>query len=137
MQWSIHHINVPVHDVQQSRVFYRDVIGLSDGPTPKTIGAGAGVFERSTEAYDLLGDGDGGLHIMKPIATFATDNKLAINPTITGHFAIRVSDLDAVRHRLRKAGVFFCDAGDFSMPGVRQIYLYDPSMNCIEINQAG
>src|SRR3546814_1455000 len=73
------------------------------------------------------------LHIMKPIATFAMDNKLAINPTITGHFAIRVSDLDAVRHRLRKAGVFSCDAGNFSMPGVRQIYLYDPSMNCIEI----
>lgn len=137
MKWSIHHVNVPVHDVRQARHFYRVVLGLADGPTPKTIGGGSGVFERGGDAYDLLGDGDGGLHIMKPIPGFAVDNKLTLNPTINGHFAINVSDIDAVRRRLVEAGVYFCDAGNISATGMRQIYLYDPSMNCVEINQVG
>ncbi|MEH2498894.1 catechol 2,3-dioxygenase-like lactoylglutathione lyase family enzyme [Bradyrhizobium sp. AZCC 1678] len=135
MDWSIHHINLPAHDVRESTRFYRDLIGLTDGPTPKTVGKGSGKFQRTERAFVCIGDGDRGLHIMKPMPNFASDNGFSVNPVISGHLAITVRDLDAVKRRLHAAGIFYADAGNFSMPEVRQIYVYDPSMNCIEINE--
>ena len=76
-----------------------------------------------------------GLHIVKPVPRFAKDNGLFHNPTIGGHVAITVPDLEVVKRRLEAAGVLFSDAGQYAMLGYRQIYLYDPSMNLIEINQ--
>ena len=72
---------------------------------------------------------------MKPVPRFAKDNGLFHNPTIGGHVAITVPDLEVVKRRLEAAGVLFSDAGQYAMLGYRQIYLYDPSMNLIEINQ--
>jgi catechol 2,3-dioxygenase-like lactoylglutathione lyase family enzyme len=135
MNWSIHHVNLPAHNVQESASFYKEILGLADGPTPKTIGAGHGKFERSSDAYVFIGDGDRGLHIVRPIPSFARDNGFTINPVVSGHFAITVPDLAAVRRRLDAAGIFYCNAGDYAMPGVRQLYVYDPSMNCVEVNQ--
>jgi len=57
------------------------------------------------------------------------------NPTIGGHVAITVLDLDAVKRRLEAAGILYSDAGQYAMAGYRQIYLYDPSMNLLEVNQ--
>lgn len=135
MKWSIHHVNLPSHNVRESAEFYKTVLGLEDGPTPKTIGGGHGNFERSDDAYVFIGDGDRGLHLVKPIPSFAKDNNFTINPVVAGHFAITVDDLDEVKRRLDEAGIFYSDAGNYAMSGVRQLYLYDPSMNCIEINQ--
>ena len=135
MDWSIHHVNVPAHNVRESANFYRSILGLADGQTPKTIGRSYGNFERTEDAYVFLGEGDRGIHIVKPIPSFAADNNFKINPVISGHFAITVPDLDEVKRRLDQAGIFYSYAGDYAMPGVRQLYVYDPSMNCIEINE--
>lgn len=135
MNWSIHHVNIPAHDVRKVAHFYKTILGLQDGATPKTIGGGHGTFERSDDAYVFIGEGDRGLHIVKPIPSFAADNNFTINPVVSGHFAISVRDIEAVKQRLHEAGIFFCNAGNYAMPGVRQLYVYDPSMNCVEINQ--
>ena len=42
---------------------------------------------------------------------------------------------EAVKRRLEAAGIMYSDAGQYAMLGYRQIYLYDPSMNLIEVNQ--
>ena len=62
-------------------------------------------------------------------------NGLDHNPTIGGHVAITVPDIDVVKRRLDAAGIQYSDAGRYAMVGFHQIYLYDPSMNLIEVNQ--
>lgn len=133
MDWAIHHVNLISHDLEQSSRFYRDIIGLSDGAGVKTGGDGTGKFDRNRTIY--LGDGNRGLHIMLPMPALARDNGLSVNPALHGHTAINVPDISEVKARLDKAGIMYADAGNYSMPNLYQIYLYDPFMNCIEINQ--
>jgi catechol 2,3-dioxygenase-like lactoylglutathione lyase family enzyme len=134
MDWSIHHVNVPAHNVSESVHFYRNIIGLNDSAA-KTIGGGHGKFDRGSDAFVFIGDGDRGLHIVKPIPNFAKENGFSINPVVAGHFAVTVRSLDELRTRLDAAAIFYCDAGNYAMPGVRQLYVYDPSMNCVEVNE--
>ena len=48
---------------------------------------------------------------------------------------LTVEDLDAVTARLDAAGMLYTDAGPYAMAGLRQVYVYDPSMNLVELNQ--
>ena len=46
-----------------------------------------------------------------------------------------VPDIRAVMARMDAAGWHYDDAGVYAMPGMHQIYAYDPAMNVIEVNQ--
>lgn len=140
MTWVIHHVNLPAHDVRESAAFYSAIFGMQEGVFQRP--ASGGNF-RSDPAALASFEQDGaaglgannGLHIVKPVPDFAKANGLHHNPTNGGHVAISVPDLDAVMRRLDAAGVMYSDAGQYAMLGFRQIYLYDPSMNLLEINQ--
>ena len=82
------------------------------------------------------GSGDNaGLHLIAPDPTFARNNNLDHNPSIGGHVALQVDNLDAVIERLKAAGIPYSLTGTFAIPGMRHLYVYDPSMNLIEINE--
>jgi catechol 2,3-dioxygenase-like lactoylglutathione lyase family enzyme len=134
MTWSIHHVNLPAHDVRETVAFFRDILGMTEGQFHRPPG-NAGNFRSDPAALAVFGEQNRGLHIVKPVPSFARDNNLLHNPTIGGHVAITVADLDAVRRKLDAAGFVYSDAGEYAMAGYRQIYLHDPSMNLIEINQ--
>ncbi|MGI9422783.1 MAG: VOC family protein [Hyphomicrobiaceae bacterium] len=133
MDWYIHHINTPAMDVRRTANFLRKIVGMIDGTWtyPET----AGELHHRDDTIAYFGSDNRGVHVVKPIPTFAQDNNLIHNPTVGGHVAITVSDLDAVVSRLKAADIPYSDAGTYAMAGVHQIYFYDPSMNVIEINQ--
>jgi catechol 2,3-dioxygenase-like lactoylglutathione lyase family enzyme len=135
MSWFIHHINVTSHDLPKSTAFYRDILGL--GQTFPEFGTGGLNKTTSSDYVSTIGTGEGfdGLHLTKPIPEFARDNKLSINPVVCGHMALCVPDIEAVRKRLDAAGIMYAYAGEYSMRGFLQLYVYDPSMNVVEINQ--
>ncbi|MDB5511932.1 MAG: glyoxalase/bleomycin resistance protein/dioxygenase [Enterovirga sp.] len=133
MNWFIHHINIPAHDLEKSTVFYRDILGLNQAHP--TYGTGSTNTRTGPEWISSFGDGYHGLHVTRPIPEFARDNNLSINPVANGHIAICVEDIDSVKKRLDEAGMMYADAGEYSIPGLLQIYVFDPSMNVIEINQ--
>lgn len=133
MDWSIHHVNIQAHDVKATAAFLRDVIGLPPGEWTYPDRPGELHHRDDTIAY--FGTGNRGIHVVKPIPTFARDNGFIHNPTVGGHPAITVPDVKAVMARLDAAGIPYSDAGTYAMKGVHQIYVYDPSMNVIEINQ--
>ena len=81
------------------------------------------------------GTGNRGLHLVKPSDRLTGRTGFQHNPTIGGHFAITVRDLAGVMARLRRVGTPFTDAGSYAMAGIHQLYVYDPSMNLVEINQ--
>ena len=133
MTWSIHHVNLNALDVAQSVKFYSEIIGLG---AAVPLGALRGNPQQSATDAHFFGDGIHGLHIGKPDLMFAMKNRMPINPTLGGHVAFNVPDLDAVKRRLDAAGIVYSDPGHWgALPGFRQIYLCDPSMNVIEVNE--
>jgi catechol 2,3-dioxygenase-like lactoylglutathione lyase family enzyme len=132
MGWFIHHVNIQAHDVPQSVAFYRDVIGLTEGEWAFPAGANLGL---APDTLAVFGSHNRGIHIVRGDQGFQQRHGLAHNPTIGGHFAVNVTDADAVKARLEAAGHIVSDAGTYAMAGVRQLYVWDPSYNLVEINE--
>ena len=132
MGWFIHHVNIAAHDVQESVVFYRDVLGLSQGKWNYPDGAELGL---GADKLAVFGSYNRGIHIVHPDAAFQQRHGLAHNPTVGGHFAINVLDAEVVKQRLEASGYLVSDAGTYAMAGVRQLYVWDPFYNLVEINE--
>ena len=133
--WYIHHVNMQAFDVRRSVAFLRDIVGLTERDWVYPGDEQAGNFNRATDFLAVFGRQNRGIHVVKPVASFAAANGLTHNPTIGGHFAITVEDVSPIVSRLHRAGIAFDDAGTYAMAGMRQVYTYDPSMNFVEINQ--
>jgi len=133
MGWMLHHINLPALKVRETKVFLRDVIGLPEGRWIYPDRPGELHHDDDSIAY--FGTENRGLHVVRQVASFGSDNGFMHNPTVGGHFAISVPDLDTVAKKLEAASLPYSDAGVYAMNGVRQIYVYDPSFNVIEVNQ--
>ncbi|WP_068117274.1 VOC family protein [Tropicimonas marinistellae] len=139
MRWSIHHVNLPAPDMAASAKFYETVLGLSaeTWTFPSKRGAVSDDPMR-LRLYPVSGPAQGaneGLHLIEPDPAFARENGLDHNPSIGGHVAIQVEDLDAVIARLEAAGINYSLAGEYAIPGMRHVYVYDPGMNLLEINE--
>lgn len=141
MSWAIHHVNLPATDVRASARFYAQVIGMTEAawtfPPRERTGhvsndpARLTLFPCETGAAGA----NAGLHLIRPEPEFARRNGLDHNPSIGGHVAIQVKDLDAVAARLKAAGIPYSLTETFAIPGMRHLYVYDPAMNLLEINQ--
>lgn len=134
MDWQLHHVNVSAPNFSETADFYRRVLGLNEGTMPvKERDRGNFAFDKDNLAW--FEGQSGQIHVYRPSATFALDNNFHVNPVTHGHIAIQVGDIEAVKNRLVEAGIYFADAGHWAMQGYYQIYLLDPSMNALEINQ--
>ncbi|QPH52529.1 VOC family protein [Pontivivens ytuae] len=137
MRWSIHHVNLEAKDVRATARFYAEVLGLEQGVW--TYPASRGYLPGGADRLALFPDGresHTGLHFIAPDPDFAAKNGFAHNPSVGGHVALNVADLEAVKARLRAAGIPFSEAGEFAIPGLRHIYVSDPEGNLIEVNGA-
>lgn len=138
---TIHHVNLPANDVRASAKFYTEIIGMSEGswvfPPAEQVGHISSDTSRLTilPATTRAKGENAGLHLIKPEPEFARKNQLDHNPSIGGHVALQVDDLDAVIQRLQVAGIPYSLTGTFAIPGMRHLYCYDPSMNLLEINE--
>ncbi len=139
MTWRIHHVNLPASDVRASARFYTEILGLAEGTWtfPKEVGYIPGDPSRlALLPCPTSADGaNSGLHLIRPDPEFARKNGFDHNPSIGGHVAIQVDDLDAVMERLKAAEIPFSYAPTFAIPKMRHVYVYDPAMNLLEINE--
>ena len=133
--WKLHHVNIQATDVRKSVQFLTENLMLVEGSWRAPDERG----DFSIKSRDLsvfpLGVFNGGLHIIKPDPGFAFRNNFAHNPSIGGHPAIVVQDIQEVKNRLEAEDVLITDAGRYAMVDMHQIYCLDPSGNVIEINQ--
>jgi catechol 2,3-dioxygenase-like lactoylglutathione lyase family enzyme len=111
----IHHVSVNVDDVMASVAFYTEVLGFtlrSDRPDFGFDGA-------------WLDAGDEQLHLIRGQV-----------PVQAGqHFAVRVTDIDAVVKEIRGRGIEVSDP--ISVGRSRQAFLSDPSGNGVELHEVG
>jgi glyoxylase I family protein len=129
---SIHHVSLPVTDLERSKQFYHEVLGLREIKRPPFDFPGA---------WFRLGDRQ--LHlIVHNNSTFRIEKSVDSHDT---HFAIRVKSYREAREFLRSKG-FHPEAVDElkkmkespqSTAGWPQLYIMDPDRNVIELNAEG
>jgi glyoxylase I family protein len=110
----IDHCSVIITDVDRSRRFYRDLLGLKEINRPRT-------FDFIVLWFDL---GNDMLHLL------LKDQADSISPR---HFALRVADANVARRYFQEHGVPFSETTP--IPGADRFFIRDPDGNRIEIIQ--
>jgi catechol 2,3-dioxygenase-like lactoylglutathione lyase family enzyme len=110
----IDHCSVITTDVERSRRFYRDVLGLKEIPRPRTFAFVVVWFELPGQQLHLL----------------LKDRADAISPR---HFALRVTDVAAARLYFHERGIAVEETTP--IPGADRFFIADPDGNRIEIIQ--
>jgi catechol 2,3-dioxygenase-like lactoylglutathione lyase family enzyme len=110
----IDHVSVLITDVDRSRRFYRDILGLKEIARPKT-------FDFIVVWFDL---GNQQLHLL------LKERPDTISPR---HFALRVADVAAARAHFRSHGVPIAETTP--IPHCDRFFVNDPDGNRIEIIQ--
>lgn len=127
---AIHHVSLTVIDLERSRAFYRDVLGLAEIARPNFNFPGAWFQVGAAQQLHL---------IVHPHSTFREGKGL---DTRDNHFAVRVNDYWATAEFLRSLG-YREDATDefrklilnpHATAGFPQMYILDPDRHVIEIN---
>jgi catechol 2,3-dioxygenase-like lactoylglutathione lyase family enzyme len=110
----IDHVSVLITDVERSRRFYRDVLGLKEIAKPRTFKFVALWFELGSQQLHLL----------------LKDKPDTRSPR---HFALRVKDVQKARDHMREREVPLEETT--LIPGCDRFFVYDPDGNRIEIIQ--
>jgi catechol 2,3-dioxygenase-like lactoylglutathione lyase family enzyme len=110
----IDHCSVLITDVERSRRFYRDLLGLKEINKPRTFDFVVLWFELGNQQIHLL---------------------LKERPDTRSprHFAVRVTDAEAARRYFQRHGV--ATEETTPIPGADRFFLSDPDGNRIEIIQ--
>ena len=114
----IDHINIGTHRLEETRAFFRDVLGLTEGWRPDFPFSGAWLYA-----------GDGAVvHLVELAEPRGPSSAAAMD-----HFAFRIDDYDEMVRRLDAAGVEYRST---SPPGtaIRQIFVRDLNGVNIELN---
>jgi catechol 2,3-dioxygenase-like lactoylglutathione lyase family enzyme len=113
----IDHVTIRVSDLQRSRAFYADALGLVDGERPPFNFPGAWLWLGDRAVVHLVGGRAAAVAETGPF----------------DHVAFAASDLEGTRARLKNAGIAFRET---SVPGrpLHQIFFTDPDGVAIELN---
>ena len=118
---TLHHVSLTVTDLERSKRFYGDVLGLREVPRPAFDFPGAW-YELGDRQLDLI------VHTTPRTLRGTTEID-----SRDGHFAVRVTDFDAALEHLRQHGVEVRERPTNPTPWA-QLYITDPDGNVIELN---
>ena len=115
---SLDHVQicVPEAGLAEARAFYGGVLGLAEIPKPEILRERGGAWYRC---------GDRQIHLGA-----LPDSPTTYRAPEKAHFAVQVTDLDAIRQRLAAAGAPI-DV-DVQIPGFQRFYARDPFGNRLE-----
>jgi len=110
----IDHVSVIITDVERSRRFYRDILGLKEIPKPKTFTFSVLWFDLGTQQLHLL----------------LRSQPDTVSPR---HFAVRVRDAQVARAYFQRHGIAIEEAAP--IPHCDRFFVADPDLNRVEVIQ--
>jgi glyoxylase I family protein len=109
----LHHVSINVSDVDAARDFYTRVLGLTERADRPDFSFGGAWLDAGGQQVHLI--------------------EAEVPPELGQHFALAVTDLDAVVGELRALGVAVTDPVPVG-PG-HQAFVTDPAGNRVELQQ--
>ncbi len=125
-----HAVRVAPREIDATRRFYTDLLGLEVDPERPEIPGLPGAW-----LYVGRGPHTAQLHLMG-IDDAAAGDRAAIDPT-RPHVAFAVEDIHAAQAELERQGIAHWAIPGAVGPNSEQIFLLDPCGNVIELHQVG
>ena len=125
----LQHCSLVVEDLERSKAFYRDFLGMEEIPrSPAFTFAGAWFLSEGSE-----------IHIIQAKDTTAPaglpDGGLGEKTGLATHFAFEVDDLAAMAERARQMKIPIVGGPMPRGDGVHQMYFHDPDRYLVELFQ--
>ncbi len=117
-----HHLAICVHDIDDARRFYGDVLRLQELERPPEIAS------RFRSAWYLIGSSE--LHVVENPGFRPLDSPLA------PHIAVTTSDFEALTAQIAERGGEFSFGPGAGPDGIERAVLHDPTGNLLEITAA-
>ncbi|SFH72810.1 VOC family protein [Planctomicrobium piriforme] len=121
----IDHLTLVVKDLERSRQFYVDVLGMQVVPRPAFSFPGLWFQAGSTLIHLILEHPESG-----PAFTFIPENALVSR---TRHFAFEVDNALAAQARLQELGIEIIAGPKRRPDGPIQLCVFDPDQNVVEL----
>jgi catechol 2,3-dioxygenase-like lactoylglutathione lyase family enzyme len=116
---SLQHINLRSSDVERSREFFVEVVGLQVGPRPPLASVGYWLYLGEVPVIHL---------VQRP-----PDSTYGCGTGAVDHIAFHGVDFEATRGRFSALGIPFREAV-IPRDGTRQLFIHDPDDVKIELN---
>ena len=140
MALSLNHFTIRTTDLEATRRFYADVLGLTVGPRPAFPFPGLWMYRgdhadvANAVVHVIHLDGSDESELMGYLGGDDKDRKLAVNGTgVVDHIAFFADGLKAMLAHFAKHQVQF-DERTVPAIGLHQLFLHDPSGVKIELN---
>jgi catechol 2,3-dioxygenase-like lactoylglutathione lyase family enzyme len=124
----LQHVNIRTADLPRTIAFFRDVLSMRVGPSPRSSSMenGAWVFDDNDVAI---------VHVAKASVNYPSDAKMPFTPShgsgAIHHVALQCSGLDQTRERIKALGLEFFE---HHLPQFSQILVREPDGILFELN---
>lgn len=123
------HAAVLVKDVERSRRFYGQVLGMEEVPRPSNFNFPGAWFRRGSAEVHLIGEAEHGRTAQVQPGNYRPDE---LSTGHAAHIAFEVADLEEARRHLRDHNVEIVGGPRPRGDGVLQMYVCDPDDYVIE-----
>ncbi len=129
----ISHAALLVSDVEESRRFYSEVLGMEEIPRPSNFHFPGAWFRRGTAELHLIGEAEPGR--VRQVNPGYRPEELAEG--YGAHIAFEVDDMDQAQRLVRERGAEVVGEPRSRGDGVTQMYVTDPDGYMVELTGPG
>ena len=127
---SLNHAALLVKDVDRSRYFYGQVLGMKEVPRPSSFDFPGAWFRAGHTEIHIIGEAEAGRAVQVQPGGYRRDE---LSRGYGAHIAFEVADLEAAQQRLRSFDVEIVGGPRQRGDGVMQMYILDPDNYVVEL----
>lgn len=126
---NVNHVALVVADVERTRRFYLDVLGLEEVPRPASFTFPGAWLRRGSFELHIVGEAESGRAATLQPTYYERELRRGYLP----HLAFEVADLEAAREQLAQLEIPIVGGPQQRGDGIVQLYIRDPDGHVIEL----